>query len=381
MADLGDIVRGEGARYLQTRFVPSHQRKALRDIARCRTEAMGSVTAKCDKCGAPYRLFCSCRNRSCPLCQSEARQKWLEARLGEILPGEYLQVVFSTPRELDVLALYCPEEFYDAVMRAAGQAVIDVGRSELRARLGCHAHLQTWGQSMAFHVHVHCVVPCGGFSEDGSKWIAFSPDDLPRKALSNRFRALLCKGIRSAARQGKLDGLPATVSVEKILTKVMTREWSVYAKPPFGGAEKLFEYLSRYVYRVAITNDRIESYENGRVTFRWRDYRHGNQEKPCTMEAQEFLRRYLMHVPPRGFVRIRSYGFLGNRNRKQNLERARQLIGEAGPPRTRQPYEPLRLCPACAGRDERTLQVASRPDVLPQFDLPLRPPPNDPIAA
>lgn len=381
MADLGDIVRGEAGRYLQTRFVPSHQRKALRDVARCRTEAMGSVTATCDKCGAPYRLFCSCRNRSCPLCQNEARQKWLEARLEEILAGEYLHVVFNTPKELDVLAQYCPEEFYDAVIRAAGHAVIDVGRSELHAQLGCHAHLHTWGQSMAYHLHVHCVVPCGGFLEDGSRWVSFAPEDLPRRALSKRFRALLCRSIRALAGQGKLDRLPATVSVEKILARVMTREWRVYAKPPFGGAEKLYEYLSRYVYRVAITNDRIESYENGQVTFRWRDYRHGNREKVCPLEAQEFLRRYLTHVPPRGFVRIRSYGFLGNRNRKQTLERARELIAEAGPPRTREPYKPLRLCPACAGRDERTLHVVSRPDVLPQIDLPLRSPPIDPIAA
>lgn len=381
MADLGDIVRGEAARYLQTRFVPSHQRKALRDVARCRTDAMGSVTVKCDKCGAPYCLFCSCRNRSCPLCQSEARQKWLEARLGEILPGEYLHVVFNTPKELDVLAQYCPDEFYDAVIRAAGQAVIDVGRSELHAQLGCHAHLQTWGQSMAFHVHVHCVVPCGGFSEDGQRWISISPEDLPRKALSRRFRALLCKGIRTAARQGKLDRLPATVSVEEILARVTTGDWRVYAKPPFGGAEKLYEYLSRYVYRVAITNERIASYEDGHVTFWWRDYRHGNEEKPCVLEAQEFLRRYLTHVPPRGFVRIRSYGFLGNRNRKHNLEQARQLIADAGPPRTREPYKPLRLCPACAGRDERIFDFDSPPDVVPQFELPLRPPPIDPIAA
>jgi hypothetical protein len=378
VADLGDIVRGEAARYLQTRFVPPHQRKALRDVARCRTEAMGSVMAKCDKCGTPYRLCCSCRNRSCPLCQNEARQKWLEARLEEILPGEYLQVVFTTPKEFDVLAQYCPEEFYDAVMRAAGQAVIDVGWSELQARLGCHAHLQTWGQSMAFHVHVHCVVPCGGFSGDGSRWIVFSPDDLPRKALSSRFRTLLCKGVRAAARQGKLDRLPATLSVEMILAMVVSREWRVYAAPPFGGAEKLYEYLSRYVYRVAITNERIESYEHGQVTFWWRDYRHGNEEKPCVLEAQEFLRRYLTHVPPRGFVRIRSYGFLGNRNRKQHLEQARQLLAEAGRPRTRQPYEPLRLCPACAGR---TSHYVSAMDVVPQFDLPLRPPPLKPLAA
>ena len=279
-----------------------------------------------------------------------------------------------------VLALYWPDEFYDAVIRAAGQTVIDVGRTEVHAQLGCHAHLETWGQNMALHVHVHCVVPCGGLSEDG-RWISFSPDDLPRKALASRFRALLCKSIWAAERQGKLVGLPATVSVEKIVAEVMAREWRVYAKPPFGGAEKLFAYLSRYVYRVAMTNDGIESYENGQVTFRWRDYRHGNQEKLCTLEAQEFLRRFLVHVPPRGFVRIRSYGFLGNRNRKGNLEQARQLIGEAGTPRPREAYQPLRLCPACAGRDERTLHVVSRPDEVPQIDLPLRSPPFEPVAA
>lgn len=381
MPDLADIVRGEAARYLQSRFVPPHQRKALHDVSICRTEANGSVTAKCDKCGAPYRLFCSCRNRSCPLCQSEARQKWLEARLEEVLPGDYLHVVFSTPKELDVLAQYCAEEFYDAVMRAAGQAVLDAGRSELGARLGCHAHLQTWGQSMAFHVHVHCVVPCGGFSEDGNQWVAFSPGDLPRRAFSSRFRVLLCKSIRTAARQGKLSRLPDTESVEKILARVMTGEWRVYAKSPFGGAERLYEYLSRYVYRVAITNDRIESYDDGRVTFWWRDYRHGNEERPCVLEAQEFLRRYLTHVPPRGFVRIRSYGFLGNRNRKHNLARARQLIAEVCAPRTREPYQPLRLCPACSGREERTFHFVPPLEIVPQLDLPLRPPPVDPIAA
>ena len=381
MVDLADIVRGEGAEYLQTHFVRFEQKKALYDIVRCRTEAMGSVTVPCDKCRAEYRLFRLCRNRSCPACQSEARHKWLEARREEILPVEYLQVVFNTPPELKVLAQYCPEELYDVVIRAAGQAVIDVGRSVLKAQLGCQVHLQTWGQNMAYHLHAHCVVPCGGFSADASRWIAFKPGDLPRKALSRRFRAFLGRGLRVAMNQGKLARLPNTVSIEKLLARIMMREWRVYAKPPFGGPEKLFEYLSRYVYRVAITNDRIESHEYHQVTFRWRDYRHGNEEKPCTLEGQEFVRRFVMHVPPRGFVRIRSYGFLGNRNRKRNIERARQLIGEAGPRRTPEPFKPLRLCPACSGRDQRTVHFALRPDVAPQLDLPLRSPPIEPIAA
>lgn len=381
MVDLADIVRGEGAEYLRTHFVRSEQQKALYDIVRCRTEAMGSVTVPCDKCRTEYPLFRSCRNRSCPSCQSEARHKWLEARREEILPVEYLQVVFNAPPGLKVLAQYHPEELYGTVIRAAGQAVIDVGRSVLEAQLGCQVHLQTWGQNMAYHLHAHCVVPCGGFSADGSRWVAFDAGDLPRRALQRRFRALVCKGIREAMGQGRLSRLPKTVSVEKLLGRTRMREWRVYAKPPFGGPDKLYEYLSRYVYRVAITNDRIESYENHWVAFRYRDNRHGYEEKPRTLEGQEFVRRFVMHVPPRGFVRIRSYGFLANRNRERNIERARQLIGAARPPRGAEPFKPLRLCPACSGRDQRTVHFAPRPDVAPQLDLPLRPPPITPIAA
>lgn len=381
MVDLADIVRGEGAEYLRTHFVRGEQEKALHDIVRCRTEAMGSITVPCDKCRREYPLFRSCRNRSCPSCQSEARYKWLEGRREEILPVEYLQIVFNAPSELEVLAQYHPEELYDVVIRAAGQAVIDVGRSVLQAQLGCQVHLHTWGQNMAYHLHAHCVVPCGGFSADGTRWIAFKPEDLPKKALMRRFRALVCKGIRVAMEQRQFDRLPNTVAVEKLLARIAVREWRVYAKPPFGGPDRLFEYLARYVYRVAITNDRIESYENHRVTFRWRDYRHGNEEKLCTLEGQEFVRRFVVHVPPRGFVRIRSYGFLGNRNRKRNIARARQIIGEADPRPAPEPFKPLRLCPACSGRDRRTVHFAPRPDVTQQFALALRPPPISPLAA
>jgi hypothetical protein len=380
MADLGDIVRGEGARYLQDRFVPSNQRKALRDIACCRTAALGSVSVTCDGCNSEYRLFCSCRNRSCPQCQGEARAKWLEARKQEILPVPYLHVVFTVPREFNEVAVYCPETLFDVLIRAAGQAVIDVGGSRLHAQLGCQTQLQTWGQNMVWHLHVHCVVPCGGFSDDGGRWISFEPEELSVESLSNRFRTLLRKGVQTAARQGKLDRWPDTVSIDQLLAALRRRECRVYAKPPFGGVEKLLEYLARYVYRVAITNDRIVSYENQQVTFRWRNYRHGNEERPCILDGQEFLRRLLMHVPPRGFVRIRSYGFLGNRNRKQNVERARQLIGIADTPRSRESFQSLRLCPACCEREIRSRHFAAV-DVASQFDLPVRPPPTQPVAA
>jgi len=381
MVPLADIIRGEGAQYLQSHRTSFEQRKALDDIMRCRTEAMGSTTLTCDDCRAEYRLFRSCRNRSCPQCQGEARAKWLDARRQEILPVPYVHVVFSAPPELRVLAQFRPEPLYDAVIRAAGQAVIDVGRAELDAQLGCQVHLQTWSQRLAYHLHAHCVVPCGGFSTDGSRWVSFEPNDLPRKTLARRFCALLCRFIRAAFERGEFERLPETISVEKLLATMKTRPGRVYAKPPFGGVETLLEYLARYTYRVAITNERIDKDEEHQVTFRWRDYGQGS-EKPCLLEGQEFLRRFVMHVPPRGFVRIRSYGFMGNRNRKQNLERARQLIGPIGPAPRAEGFRPRRrLCPSCSGRDERTLHVARGPEVVPQFDLPLRPPPNAPLAA
>jgi hypothetical protein len=355
----------------------------MHDIACCGTAAMGIVAQRCEHCEAEYWLYCSCRNRSCPSCGGKARQKWLEAHRQEILPVEYLQVVFTAPAELNVLAWYCPEAVYDAVIRAGAQSVIEVGRSKLHVQLGCQAHLQTWAQSLAFHLHTHCVVPCGGFSEDGSGWVSFEPSDLPRKALRNRFRSLLCEGIRAAAEQGKLAGLPATISVEHLLAIVKNRKWRVYAERPFGGVEKLLAYLARYTYRVAITNDRIESYEDHQVTFRWRNYRR-NEEKPLTLDGVEFVRRFLRHVPPKRFVRIRSYGFLGNRNHRTNLERARQLIGKAQPTApSPEPFRSLRLCPACfstSGKAPRP-PFAPAPYAVSQLPFTLRPPPIYPVAA
>jgi hypothetical protein len=327
-------------------------------------------------------MFRSCRNRSCPQCQGEARASWLEARLAEILPVPYAHVVFTPPSEFNELALYCPREFYDALMRAAGQAVIDVGWSELHVQLGCEIHLHTWGQEMPLHPHAHSVVPCGGFAEDG-RWVAFEPKDLPVEALSSRFRVLLCRAIRAAARQGKLERSPEPVG--KIVATAEGRRWRVYAEPPFGGPEQLLGYLAKYMYRVAITNDRIESYDNHQVTFRRCDYGGGNIGRPCTLDAQEFLRRALLHVLPKGFVRVRSYGFMSNRNRKRNNERARERIGDAATatPRRREPFRPVRLCPACyeARRNERTPHLIPRPDVAPQLVLTLRPPPIEPVAA
>lgn len=382
MVDLGDIVRGEGAQYLQTHSVARVQRKALRDIAQCRTAALGWAPAICDDCGDGYRLCCSCGNRSCPLCGGEARQKWIEAREQELLPVPYLQIVFNVPRELYVLARYCPKTFYNAVMHAAGQAVIDVGWSELHIQLGCHAQFHTWTQKMLEYLHAHCAVPAGGFSKDGSQWVSFEPQDLPVKALRKRFGMLLCGAVEDAAGKGKFEYLPPTVKIEPLLARVRARRWKVYAKPPFGGPEGLIQYLARYMYRVAITNERIESYEKHQVTFWCRNSASGSEKTLCTLDGQVFLERFLMHVPPKGVVRSRSYGFLGNRNHRQKSKRAVELIDQVKKPPSRAPFKPLRLCPACASRRGiRKTHFAPTPDVELQFDLPLRPPPTEPIAA
>lgn len=385
MVDLAEIVRGEVARYLSTHAVTANQYKALLDIAGCQTEAMGSVLEKCQQCQIEYWLFRSCRNRSCPQCEGQARASWFAARAADILPVRYLHAVFTAPRELHKLARYCPEPVYDALIRAAGQAVIDVGRSKLQARLGCQAQFQTWTQDLARHLHTHCVVPCGGFSEDGSRWICFEPEQLPVRALSRRFRLLTYRAIRAAARKGEFDRLPQTVSIEQILPRVMDREWKVYAKPPFRGPEQLLAYLARYTNRVAITNDRIERYEDHRVTLRWRNYHDGGHVGTRTFDGQQFLGRIVMHVPPKRFVRNRAFGFLANRNRKANVERARQFLGQNPAPSApeQKASEPLRLCPDCwaARRGDRPAQRPQQIEFAPPLPLNLRPPPIHPVAA
>ena len=373
MVELSEILRSEWVRYCEGHRPTPEQSKAVRAITACRTDAMGSVTNTCAGCSTKYSVPRSCRNRHCPKCQGEARVSWLEARKAEILPVPYSHIVFTPPAELSDLALSCPREFYGALLSAAGQAVIDVGRSKLHLKVGCEVHLHTWGEDMPLHPHAHCMMPCGGFSGDG-RWVAFEPGALPAAALASRFRVLLCRAMRAAVRQGKCERL--SERVEPVIAAAEAREWQVYAEPPFGGPEQLLGYLARYMYRVAITNDRIQSYANHEVTFS-----RGGSRRPCMLAAQEFVRRFLLHVLPKGFVRVRRYGLLANRNRKRNNERAHERIGEAAMPREREPFRPLRLCPACyEAMCNGGTPLAPRPLVAPQLVLTLRPPPR-PVAA
>jgi Putative transposase/Transposase zinc-binding domain len=368
MGDIGEIVRGEAEQFLRRHRVTPQQRKALAYMARCRTESMGLLgKAACEECGAEYPIFRSCRNRNCPGCQAAARAAWLEARERELLDVPYFHVVFTVPEELNVIALWCPEVFYAALLQAAGKALLDVGFTKLQARLGVLAILHTWGQNLWLHPHAHCVVPGGGFAADGKRWISVPNPEylLPVKVLWRHFRTLLCRRLRAAARRGQLRRLPAEVSAEQVIAAAAAKPWVVYAKAPFGGPEQVLEYLSQYTHRVAISNSRILAYENGEVTFRWRDYADGNRVKESTVTAEEFLRRFLLHVLPARFVRIRYFGFFANGHRAENIQQARALIGRLELLRFhRERVKPPRLCPACRLAMSAPDQAAPSVDAL-----------------
>jgi hypothetical protein len=285
----------------------------------------------------------------------------------------YFHVVFTVPEVLNEIALYCPEVFYAGLMRAAGNALLDVGRSKLKAELGCLAVLHTWGQNLSLHPHVHCVVPGGGFSLDRTRWVA--PRNafflLPVKVLSRRFRTLLTQALYVAVRERKLERLPESVNAMRLIGKAGAQEWVVYAKAPFGGPEQVLEYLSAYTHRIAISNSRIVSFDGEHVTFRWRDYADGNRMKVSTIGAMEFLRRFLMHVLPDRFVRIRYFGVLGNRNRMKRIEHARRLLGCTRVLEFKSKIKPLILCPSCQQLEARAMKTHAlvRPPPAPDSAL------------
>ena len=331
--DLGAIVRARSETFLRNRRTTAAQRKALRAIGACRTSALGGQRQQCDRCGHEHIQWHSCRNRACPRCGAAARARWLEARRTELLPVPYFHVVFTVPEVLNVFALHAPRVFYDLLFRAAGQTLVDVAHSRLQIQPGCLCVLHTWGQTLTLHPHIHCVVPGGGFSIPGRQWrsTAKSTFFLPVRVLSRRFRTLLTRSLRQAWREGTLTlperVLADSVALDLLLARAGATDWVVYCKPPFGGPEQVLGYLANYTHRIAISNSRIVTFDGERVGFRYRDYAHGNAEKLLTLDVDEFLRRFLLHVLPPRLVRIRYYGFLANRTRARSVELARQMIG------------------------------------------------------
>jgi hypothetical protein len=317
-----------------------HQRKAFKAIRDCRTAALGGhveFVEECDQCGHRLISYNSCRNRHCPKCQATSRAKWLTARQAELLPVPYFHVVFTLPNEIGMLALQNAREIYRILFRAASETLLTIAADPKRlgAEIGFLAVLHTWGQNLHLHPHLHCVVPGGGIGLDGARWIPCRKSSffLPVRVLSRRFRNLFLIYLRRAFREGRLAflgnmaalGNPA--AFEALCRRLGRIEWVVFAKPPFGGPGQVLKYLARYTHRVAISNQRLRSMDDGRVTFEYKDYAGRSESRNMSLDAVEFIRRFLLHVLPSGFVRIRQFGFLANRARGKKLVLCYALLG------------------------------------------------------
>lgn len=335
--EVADIVRRQGDRFLETHraWLTSHHRRVLRALVQCRTAALGGHRDRCDQCMQPGFSYNSCRDRHCPKCLTAARNEWVAAREQELLPVGYVHVVFTMPEVLARLALVNKRVVYDLLFRAAAATLLQVAANPKRlgAAIGGLMVLHTWGQRLQHHPHVHCVVPAGGLSPDGACWIHARPTFfLPVPVLRQVFRGKLVAGLREAFHQGRLS-LPGALqplatapAFRAFLRSLYRQAWVVYAKPPFGRPAHVLHYLARYTHRVAISNHRLVAVTDEAVSFRWKDYRHGSQVRTLTLEADEFLRRFLLHVLPKRFVRIRYFGVLAPRCRTVALAQCRQAL-------------------------------------------------------
>jgi hypothetical protein len=323
--ELAHLFRQHGPAYRQAHSLPRHQHRLMQAIENCRTAVLGGTVEWCPHCQFTHVRYRSCRNRHCPKCQGEARAKWIQQRNAELLPTEYFHVVFTVPEEIVSIAFHNKDAVYDLLFRTVSATLLTIARDpqHLGAEIGFFAVLHTWGQNLHLHPHLHCVVPGGGLSPDG-QWVACRPGFfLPVRVLSRLFRRLFLEGLRKAHADGKLffDG-----DLGRYLAPLKEKEWVVYAKPPFGGPQQVLNYLGRYTHRVAISNERLLSLQDGKVSFRWKDYRHPQRPKVMTVLADEFIRRFLLHALPTGFQRIRYYGLLANCHRAGKLELCRQLL-------------------------------------------------------
>lgn len=345
--EVADIVRRHGERFLETHraWVTGLHRRVFRAIAQCRTAALGGHRDRCDQCAQPALSYNSCRNRHCPRCLTSARNAWVTAREQELLPVGYVHVVFTVPEPLARLALANKRVVYDLLFRATAATLLQVAANPKRlgAAIGGLMVLHTWGQRLQHHPHIHCVVPAGGLAPDGARWIHARPTFfLPVKVLCAVFRGKLVAGLREAFAQGRLtfpgalQALAGDPAFRAWLRSLHRHAWVVYAKPPFGSPAHVLHYLARYTHRVAISNHRLVAVTDDTVSFRWKDYRHGSQIRTLTLDAAEFLRRFLVHVLPKGFVRIRYFGLLAARCRTQDLATCRAVLATAPPP----PLEP-----------------------------------------
>ncbi len=364
--EVADVFRrhGEAYRHAHDAHLGRVERRVMRAIELCRTAALGGHTEVCAECGLVRCAYNSCRNRHCPKCQGQARAEWLAARQSELLPAPYFHVVFTLPAAVAEIAFHNKARVYAILFRTAAETLrtIAADPKHLGAEIGLVAVLHTWGQNLHHHPHVHCVVPGGGPSLDGTRWVACRPGFfLPVRVLSRLFRRLFLDELHAAFAAGELGffgelaELAGPAAFARRLRELRQLEWVVYAKPPFGGPQQVLAYLGRYTHRVALANSRLVSVSDTAVTFRWKDYRHHGKTKVMTLAAVEFIRRFLLHTLPDGFHRIRHYGFLANRQRAAKLALCRRLLDTPSQgPLAEQvqdavPSHRADRCPTCGG--------------------------------
>ena len=368
---MADIVRYAGQSFIERsrRWINGQHEKVLLAITRCRTAALGGHRDQCSACGHTAISYNSCRNRHCPRCQGNARIRWLQQCERELLPTSYVHAVFTLPQELAPLALQNKRLIYSLLFRASAATLLEVGRDprHLGAEIGFFSVLHTWDQRLQHHPHVHCVIAAGGLASDHRSWVSSRRTFfLPVKVLGRVFRGKFVAGLKAAFREGKIEfhghltSLAEPRSFAAWLSVLFRHDWVVYSKPPFAGPEHALRYLGAYTHRVGIANSRLVAFSDGIVSFRWRDSAHGNKKRVMNLPVDEFLRRFLLHLLPRGFVRIRNFGFLANRQRATLLPLCFSLLQSASdlprPAPQAEPTQALPKCPLCGG----TMHVIER---------------------
>jgi len=369
--EVGDIFRTHWETFLQEHSASPQQCLVSRALQQCRTAALGGHAEKCDECGHERIAYNSCRNRNCPKCQSLARARWLEERKAELLPVHYFHVVFTVPDTIAAVSMHNQRVVYGILFAAVNDTLrtIAADSRHLGAEIGFLSVLHTWGQNLLHHPHIHCVVPGGGLSLDGRRWVrARKKFFLPVRVLSRFFRHTFLAKLADAFEAGELEFFGAQAHLAEAdafrswLNSHRKTEWVVYAKRPFGGPEQVLEYLGRYTHRIAISNHRLVDVGPTHVSFRWKDYRNGHGVRTMNLHPHEFMRRFLLHALPRHFVRLRYGGFLANRHRRQKIELCRELLAVRSPARPHTPHlamdwreryelltgQPIDLCPVCS---------------------------------
>lgn len=335
MIEIADILNSHAEEYIKEKNLPYHVLRVIDDIRKCRTEKNGVHISKCNHCGYSQIDYNSCRNRHCPKCQWQAREEWVEKRKQELLPVEYYHVVFTVPEQINNIFLKNQSIMYNILFKSTSETLLTLSKDPkwVGGETGFISILHTWGQNLSFHPHIHNIVTGGGLSEDESKWISCRKGFFIRvEVMSSMFKKKFIDTLERAYHKGELKFYGNIKEYEnpkafyELILTLRNKEWVVYSKPPFGGPEKVLEYIGRYTHRVAISNSRIKSFEGGKVTFSWRDYKDGNKKKDMTLEAKEFIKRFLLHILPKGLVKIRYYGIWGNHNKNGKLKICQELL-------------------------------------------------------